>query len=90
MISLLFRFKKFPNAILIASDVAARGLDIPSVDHVVHYQLPRSADLYVHRSGRTARARQDGLSVMLCSPEERTVYKKICFLLKKGRAKVID
>ncbi|KAJ3027192.1 ATP-dependent RNA helicase, partial [Rhizophlyctis rosea] len=51
----LDRFRDSPDAVLIASDVAARGLDIPNVEHVVHYQLPRTAELYVHRSGRTAR-----------------------------------
>ncbi|KAK6204389.1 P-loop containing nucleoside triphosphate hydrolase protein [Scheffersomyces amazonensis] len=58
------------TAVLIASDVAARGLDIPNIDHVVHYHLPRSADVYIHRSGRTARAGKEGVSIMLCSPNE--------------------
>lgn len=61
---------KQPTAVLVASDVAARGLDIPNIDHVVHYHLPRTADVYVHRSGRTARAGREGVSVMLCSPQE--------------------
>lgn len=56
--------------ILVASDVAARGLDIPGIKHVVHYHLPRTADTYIHRSGRTARAGNEGVSVMICSPEE--------------------
>ena len=55
---------------LIATDVAARGLDIPSVQLVVHYHVPRAADMYVHRSGRTARAEKSGSSVLLCAPEE--------------------
>ncbi|ODQ77114.1 hypothetical protein BABINDRAFT_163844 [Babjeviella inositovora NRRL Y-12698] len=58
------------SAILVASDVAARGLDIPNITHVVQYHLPRSADTYVHRSGRTARAGKEGVSVMICSPAE--------------------
>ncbi len=81
----LDRFKSNDNAILIASDVASRGLDIPLVDHVIHYQLPRTAEIYVHLSGRTARgADGEGVSIMLCSPEEVALYKKICFALKKG------
>lgn len=56
--------------ILIATDVAARGLDIPDVQLVVHYHLPRAADVYVHRSGRTARAGQQGTSILICGPEE--------------------
>lgn len=61
-----------PNSscVLLASDVAARGLDIPNIDHVAHYHLPRTADVYVHRSGRTGRAGKEGLSVMFCSPQE--------------------
>ncbi|AMD22858.1 HHR089Wp [Eremothecium sinecaudum] len=56
--------------VLIASDVAARGLDIPGINHVIHYHLPRSADVYIHRSGRTARADNEGVSVIISSPEE--------------------
>ncbi|POS75954.1 ATP-dependent RNA helicase MAK5 [Diaporthe helianthi] len=58
------------HSILLATDVAARGLDIPGIDVVIHYHAPRAADAYVHRSGRTARASQSGLSVLLCAPEE--------------------
>ncbi|KND04171.1 uncharacterized protein SPPG_01605 [Spizellomyces punctatus DAOM BR117] len=79
----LDRFRESKDAVLVASDVAARGLDIPNIEHVVHYQLPRTADLYVHRSGRTARAASDGISVMLCSPQEVPVYKRICHILGK-------
>lgn len=57
-------------SILVATDVAARGLDIPGIDVVIHYHVPRAADAYVHRSGRTARAETKGLSVLLCAPEE--------------------
>ncbi|KAK3813094.1 MAG: P-loop containing nucleoside triphosphate hydrolase protein [Benniella sp.] len=79
----LDRFKTNPHAILVASDVAARGLDIPMVDHVIHYQVPRSGDIYVHRSGRTARAENEGISLLLCGPDEVQLYRKICVTLKK-------
>ncbi|GME69913.1 unnamed protein product [[Candida] boidinii] len=62
--------KNKTSSVLIASDVASRGLDIPNIQHVVHYHLPRSADLYVHRSGRTARAGKEGVSIVMCSPQE--------------------
>lgn len=58
------------RTILVATDVAARGLDIKNIDLIVHYHVPRAADMYVHRSGRTARADKGGQSVMLCSPDE--------------------
>lgn len=58
------------SVVLIATDVAARGLDIPGIDTVVHYHVPRAADAYVHRSGRTARAQTSGASILLCGPDE--------------------
>ncbi|KAJ3559382.1 hypothetical protein NM688_g382 [Phlebia brevispora] len=73
----LDRFKSVPNAILLATDIAARGLDIPSVDHVIHYQIPRSADVYVHRNGRTARAMRSGFSLLMCAPDERRIVKAL-------------
>ncbi|BEI79786.1 hypothetical protein CcaverHIS002_0103150 [Cutaneotrichosporon cavernicola] len=71
----LDRFRSQANSVLIATDVAARGLDIPHVDHVVHFNLPRSADAYVHRSGRTARAQNPGFALQLVAPEDRAVQR---------------
>ncbi|KAL5499261.1 MAK5 [Sanghuangporus vaninii] len=73
----LDRFKSIPNSILIATDVASRGLDIPSVDHVIHYQIPRSADVYIHRNGRTARASRSGFSLIMCAPDERRILRAL-------------
>lgn len=64
--------------------MASRGLDIPGVKHVIHYQIPRSAEIYVHRSGRTARLSKEGLSVMLVSPDEMNLYNKIIKTFKNG------
>lgn len=64
-------------AVMIATDVAARGLDIKGIEQVVHYHVPRAADMYVHRSGRTARANTTGLSVLLCAPEEVTPVRRL-------------
>ncbi|XP_023514560.1 DEAD-box ATP-dependent RNA helicase 13 [Cucurbita pepo subsp. pepo] len=72
------RFRGRENGILIATDVAARGLDIPGVRTVVHYQLPHSAEVYVHRSGRTARASADGCSIALVSANETSKFATLC------------
>ncbi|KAL0476723.1 RH13 [Acrasis kona] len=74
----LDRFKANEDGVLVATDVAARGLDIERVAHVVHYQLPNSVDAYVHRCGRSGRAGQPGFSLALVSPEDRRFYKDIC------------
>ncbi|KAL2016922.1 hypothetical protein VTK56DRAFT_2839 [Thermocarpiscus australiensis] len=63
--------------ILVATDVAARGLDIPDIDLVVHYHVPRTADDYVHRSGRTARAANSGVSILLCGPKEAVPTQRL-------------
>ncbi|KAL1675974.1 P-loop containing nucleoside triphosphate hydrolase protein [Schizophyllum commune] len=73
----LDRFKSTPNCVLLATDIAARGLDIPAVDHVLHYQIPRSADTYIHRNGRTARANAAGFSMLMCAPDERKVARSL-------------
>ena len=74
----LDRFRSLPSGVLLATDVAARGLDISGVDSVVHYQLPRSAEVYVHRSGRTARAASCGLSVALVEPADIKSHRRLC------------
>lgn len=65
------------TSLLIATDVAARGLDIKGITTVVHYHVPRTADTYVHRSGRTARVNNTGSSILLCSPEETASVTKL-------------
>lgn len=80
----LDRFKARQNCVLIASDVAARGLDITGVQHVFHYQLPREPDIYVHRSGRTARAHQVGLAIALVAPEDTSNYRRMIHTLNHG------
>ncbi|KAK4053043.1 ATP-dependent RNA helicase [Microbotryomycetes sp. JL201] len=81
----LDRFKAADNGVLLATDVAARGLDIPSVHHVVHFQLPRSADTYVHRSGRTARAGERGLALQIVSPEEKQTQRLLMAQLGRSQ-----
>ncbi|CAL2258789.1 unnamed protein product [Prunus armeniaca] len=72
------RFRGDEHGLLVATDVAARGLDIPGVRTVVHYQLPHSAEVYVHRSGRTARASADGCSIALIAPNETSKFVSLC------------
>ncbi|MEX0338762.1 MAG: DEAD/DEAH box helicase, partial [Arenibacterium sp.] len=63
-------FKSGETKVLVATDVAARGLDIPDVKHVYNYDLPNVPDAYVHRIGRTARAGKDGAAIAFCAPDE--------------------
>lgn len=73
------------SAVLLATDVAARGLDITAVDHVVHFQIPRTADTYVHRCGRTGRAGKSGVSLALIDPSEKRLWRDLCRSLKRGK-----
>jgi superfamily II DNA/RNA helicase len=84
-------FRKGELAILVASDVAARGLDIPAVSHVFNYDVPHHADDYVHRIGRTGRAGRTGEAFMIVSPADAKNYDKVLKLTKKEpQAVVLD
>jgi ATP-dependent RNA helicase DDX24/MAK5 len=85
-LKVLERFRAAPYGVLVATDVAARGLDIPNVDQVVHFQVPRTIELYVHRTGRTARAQRAGVSLMMVSPEDRDNFIKLLRLPGKDAA----
>lgn len=63
--------------ILVATDIAARGIDVDGVSHVVNFELPNVPEVYVHRIGRTARAGASGIAVSLCEPEERGLLRDI-------------
>lgn len=83
------RFRTGAVKVLIATDVSARGIDIPDVDYVVNYDLPDVAENYVHRVGRTGRGTKKGLAVSFCSPEEKEVLAEIEKFLDKP-IKVLD
>ena len=80
---ILARFRNKKTRILVATDVAARGIDISGLSHVVNYSLPFDAATYVHRIGRTGRAGTSGIAVTFVRPEER---RKLEFLRKRIRA----
>ena len=70
---MLFRsegFKKGNIRILVATDIVARGIDVVNISHVINYDMPSDAEVYVHRIGRTARAGASGTAISFMSPEE--------------------
>ena len=73
----LEKFTNNKSAILFCTDIGARGLDIPKVDLVIHYHIPTRTDIFVHRSGRTARANQSGKVSSLISGKELGLYRRI-------------
>ncbi len=79
----MISFRKGELKILIATDVSARGIDIPDVEFVINYDLPESSENYVHRVGRTGRGRQKGRAVSFCSTEEKELLIEIEKNLKK-------
>lgn len=70
-------FKRGDIRILVATDIAARGIDIRGVSHVINFDLPTVPEMYVHRIGRTARAGASGIAISFCSPEERGELRDI-------------
>ena len=74
-------FRNGDVALLVCSDVAARGLDIPDVSHVFNYDVPSHADDYVHRIGRTGRAGKSGQTFMLATPGDAKNLDKVLKLI---------
>jgi len=79
----LAQFKAGSLRVLVATDIAARGLDIEALPHVVNYDMPHVAEDYVHRIGRTGRAGVEGEAVSLVSPEERPLLAAIERLINR-------
>ena len=78
----LDRFKSRNISMLIATDVASRGLDISEISHVINFDLPEEAETYIHRIGRTGRAGFSGTAISFCSPDERSQLRDISKLTK--------
>ncbi len=70
-------FRAGGTRVLVATDIAARGIDIDDVTHVINYELPNIPESYVHRIGRTARAGSDGIAIAFCAPDERPYLRDI-------------
>ena len=77
------KFKKGETKVLIATDISARGIDIPNVDYVVNYDMPEQAENYVHRVGRTGRGKNKGQAYSFCSKEEMPLLQEIETLIGK-------
>ncbi|MBC3767635.1 ATP-dependent RNA helicase SrmB [Neptunicella marina] len=73
----LARFKSGEVKVLIATDVAARGIDVPDVSHVINFDLPYKADVYVHRIGRTGRAGKKGTAISLVEAHDMDIVRKV-------------
>jgi len=77
------RFRKRNLQMLVATDVAARGIDIDDLTHIINYNLPDDLEIYVHRSGRTGRAGKNGISIIIAHSRERRKLQAISKMLKK-------
>lgn len=76
-------FKNGRYQIMVATDVAARGLDIDSISHVINFDMPDTADAYIHRIGRTGRAKRSGEAFTMITPDDRTLVQKIEKIMKQ-------
>ena len=82
---ILNKFKKRRINILVATDVAARGLDISDLTHVINYSLPEDPNFYVHRIGRTGRAGKEGTAITFVTPSE---YRRLVYIKKVSKSKI--
>lgn len=79
----LKQFKAGDIRVLVATDIAARGIDIDKLKHVINYEVPNVAETYVHRIGRSGRAGEEGIAISLCEPEENAYIRDIEKLIKQ-------
>lgn len=88
-VNALKSFKLGHSRVLVATDIAARGIDIDHISHVVNYDVPNESEAYVHRIGRTARAGASGSAYSFCASDERNYLRKIEKLIKR-KIKMVD
>jgi ATP-dependent RNA helicase RhlE len=79
----LVNFKAGTTRVLVATDIAARGIDIDSLEHVINYEIPNISETYVHRIGRTGRAGAKGNALSFCDAEEKAYLRDIEKLIAK-------
>jgi len=79
-------FRQGRVRILVATDIAARGIDVSQVAHVINYDLPQAPEDYVHRIGRTGRAGKSGVALTLITPADNQLWRAICKIMKPGEA----
>ena len=82
-LSVLDRYRASEFRVMIATDVSARGIDVPDVDYVINYDLPQKTENYVHRVGRTGRGERRGSAISYCSLEEKEILEEIETFLNK-------
>lgn len=86
----LKNFKERKTRVLVATDIAARGIDISQLSHVINYNLPEVPETYVHRIGRTGRSGNDGIAISFCASSERSMLRGIQQLIGKNIPEVSD
>lgn len=86
--SALLAFREGRMRVLVATDIAARGLDILNINHVINYDLPQSPEDYIHRIGRTGRAGASGQAISFVTPEDRKQWGEILTLLRKSGSNI--
>jgi len=86
----LNEFKTGKIRVLVATDIAARGIDIEKLRYVINYDIPNESETYVHRIGRCGRAREEGISISICEPEENVYIRDIEKLIKQRIQIVTD
>ena len=83
-------FKERKIRILVATDIAARGIDVKNLQYVINFEIPNVAETYVHRIGRSGRAGESGIAIALCEPEENAYVRDIEELIDSKIEKIVD